>query len=69
MATESSPPASTSSADRDDRMPRGIPFIIANEFAERFCYYGINAILTVYMTRFLHRGASGSLGSRRVGHR
>src|SRR5579864_5713476 len=42
--------------DRDDRMPRGIPFIVANEFAERFCYYGINAILTVYMTRFLRFG-------------
>ena len=37
-------------------MPRGIPFIVANEFAERFCYYGINAILTVYMTRFLRFG-------------
>jgi POT family proton-dependent oligopeptide transporter len=41
---------------RDDRMPPGIPFIIANEFAERFCYYGINAILTVYMTQFLSVG-------------
>jgi POT family proton-dependent oligopeptide transporter len=41
---------------RDDRMPGGIPFIVANEFAERFCYYGINAILTVYMTQFLRIG-------------
>jgi POT family proton-dependent oligopeptide transporter len=39
-----------------DEMPRGIPFIVANEFAERFCYYGINAILTIYMTRFLRMG-------------
>ena len=39
-----------------DRMPRGIPFIVANEFAERFCYYGINAILAVYMTGTLHFG-------------
>jgi len=37
-------------------MPAGIPFIVSNEFAERFCYYGINAILTVYMTRFLRMG-------------
>ena len=37
-------------------MPSGIPFIVANEFAERFCYYGINAILTVYMTQFLRFG-------------
>ena len=42
--------------DRDDRMPGGIPFIVANEFAERFCYYGINAILTIYMTQFLRMG-------------
>ena len=37
-------------------MPSGIPFIIANEFAERFCYSGINAILTIYMTQFLRMG-------------
>ncbi|MGB8693651.1 MAG: MFS transporter [Steroidobacteraceae bacterium] len=42
--------------DRDERMPAGIPFIIANEFAERFCFYGINAILSVYMVQFLHYG-------------
>jgi POT family proton-dependent oligopeptide transporter len=46
----------TATAERDDRMPPGIPFIVANEFAERFCYYGINAILTVYMTQFLRMG-------------
>src|SRR3984893_2793032 len=39
-----------------DRMPPGIPYIIANEFAERFCFYGINAILTVYMVQHLHFG-------------
>jgi POT family proton-dependent oligopeptide transporter len=37
-------------------MPRGIPFIIVNEFAERFCYYGISAILAVYLVQFLHFG-------------
>lgn len=35
-------------------MPAGIPFIVANEFAERFCYYGINSILSVYMVQHLH---------------
>jgi POT family proton-dependent oligopeptide transporter len=39
-----------------DQMPPGIPYIVGNEFAERFCYYGINAILTVYMTQHLHFG-------------
>jgi proton-dependent oligopeptide transporter, POT family len=44
-------------ADRDaERMPGGIPYIVANEFAERFCYYGINAILAIYMTESLHFG-------------
>lgn len=49
-------PAPLPPQTRDDRMPSGIPFIIANEFAERFCYYGINSILTVYMTQFLRLG-------------
>ena len=44
----------TTTAVRDDRMPPGIPYIITNEFAERFCFYGINSILTVYMVQFLH---------------
>src|SRR2546423_13119384 len=39
---------------RDNRMPSGIPFIVSNEFAERFCFYGINSILTLYMVQFLH---------------
>jgi proton-dependent oligopeptide transporter, POT family len=39
-----------------NRMPKGIPYIVANEFAERFCYYGINAILAIYMTGTLHFG-------------
>ena len=39
-----------------NRMPGGIPFIIANEFAERFCFYGINSILTLYLLQFLHFG-------------
>lgn len=37
----------------DNRMPPGIPYIVGNEFAERFCYYGLNAILAIYMTQYL----------------
>jgi proton-dependent oligopeptide transporter, POT family len=55
-ATPAAGAPDTSTTAKDDRMPPGIPFIIANEFAERFCYYGINAILTVYMTQFLRMG-------------
>lgn len=41
---------------RDDRMPEGIKYIVANEFAERFCFYGINAVLTIFLTRKLGMG-------------
>lgn len=34
-------------------MPPGIPNIIVNEAAERFSYYGMRAILVVYMTQHL----------------
>jgi POT family proton-dependent oligopeptide transporter len=34
-------------------MPGGIPYIIANEAAERFSYYGMRAILVVFMTQYL----------------
>jgi POT family proton-dependent oligopeptide transporter len=35
-------------------MPPGIPYIIGNEAAERFSYYGMRTILTVFMFRYLH---------------
>ena len=41
---------------RSNKMPTSIPYIVANEFAERFCFYGINAILVQYMIQFLHFG-------------
>ena len=34
-------------------MPRGIPYIIGNEFAERFSFYGMKGILVVFMTQYL----------------
>lgn len=34
-------------------MPSGIPFIVSNEAAERFSYYGMKAILTVFMAKYL----------------
>lgn len=34
-------------------MPRGIPYIVGNEAAERFSYYGMRSILVVFMTKYL----------------
>ena len=34
-------------------LPRGIPYIIANEAAERFSFYGMKAILAVFMAKHL----------------
>ncbi len=36
-----------------DKMPSGIPYIVGNEAAERFSYYGMKAILPIFMTKFL----------------
>ena len=36
-----------------EKMPRGIPYIIGNEAAERYSFYGMRAILVVFMTKFL----------------
>lgn len=40
-------------------MPPGIPYIVGNEAAERFSFYGMKAILVVFMTQYL-TDASGS---------
>ena len=45
---------------KTDKMPPGIPFIIGNEAAERFNFYGLKAILVIYMTKYLV-DASGAL--------
>jgi POT family proton-dependent oligopeptide transporter len=34
-------------------IPTGIPFIVGNELAERFSYYGMRAILVIFMTHYL----------------
>lgn len=41
-------------------MPPGIPYIIGNEAAERFNFYGMRAVLVVFMTQYL-RDRSGAL--------
>ena len=36
-----------------EEMPKGIPYIIGNEAAERFSFYGMKGILTIFMTKYL----------------
>ena len=38
-------------------MPEGVPFIVGNEAAERFSFYGMKAILVVFMTQHLFSAA------------
>ncbi|MEX1028037.1 MAG: POT family MFS transporter [Candidatus Paceibacterota bacterium] len=39
-----------------ETMPPGIPYIVGNEAAERFSFYGMKAILTVFMVDYLRSG-------------
>jgi POT family proton-dependent oligopeptide transporter len=45
-----SSPTATPPAERDDRFPPGIPYIVGNEGAERFSFYGMRQILYIYLT-------------------
>ncbi|MCC9600666.1 POT family MFS transporter [Stieleria sp. JC731] len=45
-----------------ETMPPGIPFIVGNEAAERFSFYGMKAILMVFMTQYL-LGSDGELST------
>lgn len=42
------------------KMPAGIPYILTNEAAERFAFYGMSSILVVFMTKYL-MGSGGVL--------
>jgi POT family proton-dependent oligopeptide transporter len=62
MATYLTAPIATS------RMPPGVPYIIGNELAERFSFYGMKGILTVFMTKHLldASGASDVMSSEQA---
>ena len=38
---------------KTNSMPNGIPYIIGNELAERFSFYGMKCILIIFMTQYL----------------
>lgn len=42
--------------DTTDELPKGIPHIIGNEAAERFSFYGMKAILAVFLTQYMLDG-------------
>jgi len=42
------------------KMPAGMPYILSNEAAERFAFYGMTSILIVFMTKYL-MGPNGVL--------
>ncbi len=48
-----SPTYRTAPDPAETGMPAGIPYVVGNETAERFSFYGMNAILVVFMTTFL----------------
>lgn len=61
----------TSPADLEN-MPPGVPHIIGNEAAERFSFYGMKAVLAVFMVNYLHlmdgSGTSGMSEAEATAH-
>ncbi len=51
------PDAPTTTTQPTSKMPPGIPYIIGNEAAERFSFYGMRSILTIFMTQYLATSA------------
>lgn len=46
--------------DQNAKMPGSVPYIVGNEAAERFSFYGMRSILTLYMTNVLAMSAAGA---------
>jgi POT family proton-dependent oligopeptide transporter len=53
MVTGSNMSIYKSNPEPSNTVPTGIPYIVGNEAAERFSYYGMRAILMIYMTQYL----------------
>ena len=53
---DASPPGSSrylTAPVATNEMPKGIPYIVTNEAAERFSFYGMKGILIIFMTKYL----------------
>lgn len=62
MSTSASRPAPTAgkyltAPVSSTEMPGGIPYIVGNEAAERFSYYGMSGILFAFLTEYLRNSA------------
>lgn len=53
-SSDNEPSGHSTSPTVTDGLPGGIPYIIGNEAAERFSFYGMKSILTIFMTDYLH---------------
>ena len=53
----------TAPSQTEAGMPSGVPYIIGNEAAERFSFYGMRSILVIFMTQYLivHAGTQDHL--------
>jgi POT family proton-dependent oligopeptide transporter len=58
MAQLTSAPPAPATAKHVDTMPPGVPYIVGNEGAERFSFYGMKAILKIYLIALFVRFAS-----------
>lgn len=56
--TTSATAAPSSPAPADNRFPPQIKYIIGNEACERFSYYGVIGILTLYVKNYLDQGSA-----------
>ncbi|MBI4817514.1 MAG: MFS transporter [Deltaproteobacteria bacterium] len=60
MTAAATPLEREQSAEKSNLFPAGIPFIVGNEGAERFSYYGMRAILYTYLgTLYAHTMDAG----------
>ena len=48
-------------------MPPGVPYIIGNEAAERFSFYGMRSILIIFMTQYMVTSSGAGSHGRRGG--
>ncbi len=57
MSATQPPSDQETATPRSNRFPSGIPYIVGNEGAERFSFYGMKAILYIYVTALFVRFA------------